>query len=79
MARDKYKTKAFLDTAVYRGGDVVNGWLYHGLGGLLARTGLALVALPATTGLKAADLRQLETVLAPMAQTWLANMSQTRG
>jgi GTPase SAR1 family protein len=31
----------------------------------------ALVAIPATTGMKKADLRQLETLLAPMARTWL--------
>ncbi len=30
----------------------------------------ALVALPATSGLKKADRRQLETLLAPIAQTW---------
>lgn len=25
---DRYKTKAFIDAGVYRGGDLVNGWLY---------------------------------------------------
>lgn len=31
----------------------------------------ALVAIPATTGLVKADQKQLETILAPIAQTWL--------
>lgn len=31
----------------------------------------ALVALPATSGFKAADQHQLETILGPIAQTWL--------
>ncbi|HSR40628.1 MAG TPA: hypothetical protein VLL48_00610, partial [Longimicrobiales bacterium] len=29
----KYKSKAFIDAAVYRGGDVVSGWIYAGLAG----------------------------------------------
>lgn len=33
----------------------------------------ALVALPATTGLNRADRRQVETMLGPIAQTWLNN------
>jgi AAA family ATP:ADP antiporter len=38
----RYQAKPLLDTAVYRGGDVVNGWYYH----LLADTvGLSLRAL----------------------------------
>ena len=28
---EKYKSKAFLDAAVYRGGDLVGGWIYAGL------------------------------------------------
>ena len=36
----------------------------------------ALVALPATSGLKAADQHQLETVLTPLAQTWLNSRLQ---
>ena len=27
----KYKAKNFIDTAVFRGGDVINGWIYTGL------------------------------------------------
>ncbi len=33
----------------------------------------ALVALPATTGLKSADKKQLEQMLVPVAKTWLDN------
>jgi len=40
---DKYKSKAFIDTFVYRGGDVVGAWT----DGLLGRLGFALVGLAA--------------------------------
>jgi hypothetical protein len=33
----------------------------------------ALIAIPATAGLKKADQRQLEQMLAPVAQTWLSH------
>ncbi len=33
----------------------------------------ALIALPATTGMKNADLKQLEEMLGPVAETWLNN------
>ena len=33
----------------------------------------ALIAIPATAGMKKADQRQLEQMLAPVAQTWLAH------
>jgi hypothetical protein len=36
----------------------------------------ALVALPATSGLKKTDRKQLETLLAPIAQTWFDNKSE---
>jgi AAA family ATP:ADP antiporter len=43
----KYKSKSFIDTVVYRGGDAVTGWLYTGLAALgLELTGLAAVAVP---------------------------------
>ncbi len=43
----KYKSKSFVDTVVYRGGDAVTGWLYAGLAGLgLELSGLALAAVP---------------------------------
>jgi hypothetical protein len=36
----------------------------------------ALVALPATTGLKKADLKQLEQLVGPIAKAWLSNKLQ---
>ena len=38
---DKYKAKPFLDAAVYRGGDLVSGWIYAGL----AAVGLSIAAI----------------------------------
>ena len=44
---ERYKSKAFIDAAVYRGGDTVNGWVYAGLGALGLSVGaIALVAVP---------------------------------
>jgi AAA family ATP:ADP antiporter len=44
---EKYKSKAFLDAAVYRGGDLVSGWAYYGLAALGLSVGaIALVAAP---------------------------------
>ena len=44
---DKYKAKPFLDAAVYRGGDLVSGWIYAGLAALGLTVGaIALVAAP---------------------------------
>lgn len=44
---DKYKAKPFLDAAVYRGGDLVSGWLYTGMAALgLSIGAIALVAAP---------------------------------
>ena len=44
---EKYKTKNFIDTAVYRGGDVVSAWAYTGLVGLgLSLAAIAAVAVP---------------------------------
>ncbi len=43
----KYKSKNFIDTVVYRGGDAVSGWAYAGLGAIgLGLQGIAAVALP---------------------------------
>ena len=45
---EKYKSKAFIDAAVYRGGDLVSGWLYAGLAFIGLTVGpIALVAAPA--------------------------------
>jgi AAA family ATP:ADP antiporter len=44
---DKYKAKPFLDAAVYRGGDLVSGWIYTGLSAIgLSIAAIALVAAP---------------------------------
>ena len=43
----KYKTKPFLDAAVYRGGDLLSGWLYTALVALGMSIGaIALAAVP---------------------------------
>jgi AAA family ATP:ADP antiporter len=45
---EKYKSKAFIDAAVYRGGDLVSGWIYAGLAFIGLTVGpIALVAVPA--------------------------------
>lgn len=44
---DKYKSKNFIDTAVYRGGDAASGWAFAGLSGLgLSLSAIAAVAVP---------------------------------
>lgn len=44
---EKYKAKPFLDAAVYRGGDLVSGWIYTGLAAIGLTIGaIALVAAP---------------------------------
>jgi AAA family ATP:ADP antiporter len=44
---EKYKAKNFIDTTVYRGGDVVSAWIYTGLRSLgLGLSGIAWIAVP---------------------------------
>jgi AAA family ATP:ADP antiporter len=44
---ERYKSKAFIDAAVYRGGDLVNGWVVTGLELVgLSVAGIAFVAAP---------------------------------
>lgn len=44
---ERYKSKAFIDAAVYRGGDLVNGWIYTGLAAVGLSVGaISLVAVP---------------------------------
>ncbi|MFL5346177.1 MAG: NTP/NDP exchange transporter [Hyalangium sp.] len=44
---EKYKAKSFIDTVVYRGGDVVGGWMEGGLSALgLGVGGVLLTAMP---------------------------------
>ena len=64
---DKYKAKPFLDAAVYRGGDLVNGWLYHGLAAAGMTVGaIALVSAPVAGiwALLAINLGRRERILA---------------
>ncbi|HEX6733874.1 MAG TPA: hypothetical protein VF096_03595, partial [Azonexus sp.] len=43
----RYKSKAFIDAAVYRGGDLLSGWIYAGLAGLsLGAAAIALLVAP---------------------------------
>ena len=44
---DKYKTKSFIDTVIYRTGDQVGAWSFAALNFLgLALTGISIVAVP---------------------------------
>jgi AAA family ATP:ADP antiporter len=44
---EKYKSKNFVDTVVYRGGDAVAGWAHTGLGAIgLGTAGISLVGVP---------------------------------
>lgn len=44
---EKYKSKAFIDAAVYRGGDLTSGWIFAGLQALgLSLGAIALTAAP---------------------------------
>lgn len=44
---ERYKSKAFIDAAVYRGGDLASSWIYTGLGAIgLSLGAIALVAAP---------------------------------
>jgi AAA family ATP:ADP antiporter len=46
---EKYKAKPFIDTVVYRAGDMVGSWVFAGLGTLgLGLTARAWMALPLT-------------------------------
>jgi AAA family ATP:ADP antiporter len=44
---DKYKSKNFIDTVVYRGGDAASGWAFAGLAGLgMSLSSIAFIAAP---------------------------------
>jgi AAA family ATP:ADP antiporter len=63
---EKYKSKAFTDTFVYRGGDVIGAWTE----GLLGRLGFALIGLASV----AVPLAVVWAVLG----LWLARRQQAR-
>lgn len=45
--QEKYQSKVFIDTVVYRGGDMVSGWAFEGLKALgLTLAAIALTAVP---------------------------------
>lgn len=55
---EKYKSKAFLDAAVYRGGDLTSGWIYAGLASVGLTVGaIALVSAPVAAIWAAVGLR----------------------
>lgn len=59
---EKYQTKSFLDAAIYRGGDLVSGWIYYGLAAVGLSVGaIAIVAAPvaAVWGLVALKLGRI--------------------
>lgn len=70
---DKYKSKAFTDTFVYRGGDVLGAWTEGLLGRLgMALVGLASVAVPLALAWAMLGLwlgRRQESVVASKAAT----------
>lgn len=46
-AEDKYKSKNFIDTVVYRGGDAASGWAFAGLKGLgFSLSAISFIAIP---------------------------------
>ena len=61
---DKYKSKNFIDTVVYRGGDAVSGWAYAGMAALgttasgIAVAGAAVAALWLAAGWKLGRARE---------------------
>jgi AAA family ATP:ADP antiporter len=55
---EKYKSKPFLDAAIYRGGDLVTGWIYAGLAAVgLSIGAIALTAVPVAAVWTALSLR----------------------
>ncbi|MEX2451369.1 MAG: MFS transporter [Rhodospirillales bacterium] len=46
-AEEKYKSKNFIDTVVYRGGDVLSGWTFAGVKALgMSLSSMAFIAVP---------------------------------
>jgi AAA family ATP:ADP antiporter len=47
VREEKYKSKNFIDTVVYRGGDTVSGWVFAALSGLgLGLSAIAAISVP---------------------------------
>ncbi len=48
---ERYKSKNFIDTAVYRGGDAISGWLFAGLASVISSLQVvALLTVPIAVG-----------------------------
>ncbi len=48
---ERYKSKNFIDTALYRGGDAISGWLFAGLASVISSLQIvALIAVPIALG-----------------------------
>lgn len=56
---ERYKSKAFIDAVVYRGGDLVSGWIYAGLVALGLSVGAIALAAAPLAGFWALVARQL--------------------
>jgi AAA family ATP:ADP antiporter len=48
-AEEKYKVKNFIETAIYRSGDVIAAWTFRFLGGI-GITGLTIICIPVAIG-----------------------------
>ncbi|MEQ9302679.1 MAG: hypothetical protein RJQ14_02085, partial [Marinoscillum sp.] len=44
--QEKYNAKNFIDTALYRGGDALSGWLFAGLSALASLQAISFLAIP---------------------------------
>ena len=50
-SEERYKAKNLIDTAIYRGGDALSGWLFAGLAALIGSVPLiSLLAIPIAFG-----------------------------
>ncbi|MEQ8627556.1 MAG: MFS transporter [Ekhidna sp.] len=65
--QEKYNAKNFIDTALYRGGDALSGWLFAGLSALTSLQAISFLAIPlavtwALAGLKSGRLFNSMTI-----------------
>lgn len=77
---EKYKSKAFLDAAVYRGGDLASGWIYAGLAAIGLTVGtIGLVAAPLAVAWTVIGLRLGRSEEARAAQQRLLQAAHDGG
>lgn len=55
--QEKYNAKNFIDTALYRGGDALSGWLFAGLSALASLQAISFIAIPLAVTWALAGLR----------------------